>query len=327
MPCPRTRSLHRAPDPGRGYAQALLSAVILSTTAVFIRHLTQAYHLPALVLAFWRAGFSAGVLFLALGCLRPALLRVSRLELGLLVCHGLILGGFNATWTVAVALTNASLATVLVNGSAAFTAVLAWWLLKERLGAAKAVAVALSLSGCAIVSGATHLSVWRAQPLGILTGIGSALFYAAYSLMGRVTARRGLSPWTVVAYTFAVSCAFLGLLDLLPGLPEGTQGGFLFLGGAWQGWAWLLALAAGPTVIGFGIYNASMGNLPSSVANLIMTSEPVFTALLAFPLFGERLDGPQLAGSALILGGVVCLRLSERGARLKAALRPAPDAS
>ena len=38
----------------RGYAIALVSAAILSTTAIFIRHLTQSYGLPALVLAFWR---------------------------------------------------------------------------------------------------------------------------------------------------------------------------------------------------------------------------------------------------------------------------------
>jgi drug/metabolite transporter (DMT)-like permease len=64
-------------------------------------------------------------------------------------------------------------------------------------------------------------------------------------------------------------------------------------------------------VVGFGLYNASMRHLPSSVANLIMTSEPVFTALVAYRLFGERLDGVHLAGSALVLGGVAFLRLSE----------------
>ena len=35
----------------RGYAIALISAVILSTAAIFIRYLTQTYQIPALVLA------------------------------------------------------------------------------------------------------------------------------------------------------------------------------------------------------------------------------------------------------------------------------------
>lgn len=300
---------------GHGYGLVLLSAVILSTTAVFIRHLTEVYHLPALVLAFWRAGFAAATLLGVLGLLKPALLHVTRRDLGFLALYGLILGGFNATWTLAVALTNASLATVLVNGSAAFTAVLGWWLLEERLGWAKAGAVVLSLVGCAIVSGVTDPGAWRANALGILAGIASALFYAAYSLMGRTASQRGLNPWTAVFYTFAFSCAFLFLLNLT-GLAPGC-GNLLHLGRLSPGWGWLFLLAAGPTVVGFGLYNASMKHLPSSVANLIMTSEPVFTALLAYQLFRERLDGPQLAGSAMVLGGVVLLRLSERW-------RPAP---
>ena len=55
-----------SPDTSRGYALALSSAVILSTTAVFIRHLTAHHHLDPLVLAVWRAGFAAATLFAAL---------------------------------------------------------------------------------------------------------------------------------------------------------------------------------------------------------------------------------------------------------------------
>ena len=72
----------------------------------------------------------------------------------------------------------------------------------------------------------------------------------------------------------------------------------------------LFLLAAGPTVIGFGLYNVSLGYLPASVANLIVTLEPAFTGLLAYALFGEQLTGIQLVGSAIILAGVVFLRLS-----------------
>lgn len=301
---------HSAP----GFGLALLSAVILSTTALFIRHLTEAYHLPALVLAFWRAGFAAGSLVAALALLKPSLLRVGWRDLGFLACYGLVLGAFNATWTLAVARTNASLATVLVNGSAAFTVVLGWWFLGERLGWAKATAVILSLAGCAVVSRMADPRAWRADAVGIAAGLASALCYAAYSLLGRVASNRGIPAWTVVAYTFAFSCASLFLLNLVHTMPG--SGHLLFLGSAAKGWGWLFLLAAGPTVVGFGLYNASMKHLPSSVANLIMTSEPVFTALLAYQLFQERLEGPQLAGSAMVLAGVVLLRLSEAGSLL-----------
>ena len=86
---------------------------------------------------------------------------------------------------------------------------------------------------------------------------------------------------------------------------------FFWLGTAVAGWGVLIALAAGPTVLGFGLYNTSLTYLPSSVANLIVTLEVVFTAVTAYILLGERLSLVQLAGGAMILGAVVLLRIHE----------------
>ena len=85
----------------------------------------------------------------------------------------------------------------------------------------------------------------------------------------------------------------------------------LWLGTAVGGWGVLLLLAAGPTVAGFGLYNVSLSYLPSSVANLILTVEPVFTAVTAYFLLGERLNGMQIGGSVMILGGVAFMRIHE----------------
>jgi drug/metabolite transporter (DMT)-like permease len=98
---------------------------------------------------------------------------------------------------------------------------------------------------------------------------------------------------------------------VLPG--TATQPADLFwLGNAWLGWVLLFLLAAGPTLAGFGLYNVSLGYLPSSVANLILTSEPVFTTVLAYLLFGERLSGVQFVGSLMVLAGVTFLGVHER---------------
>jgi len=97
---------------------------------------------------------------------------------------------------------------------------------------------------------------------------------------------------------------------LLPGA-AGSPADFLWLGNAWAGWGVLFLLAAVPTVAGFGLYNVSLGYLPSSVANLVVTAEPAFTALFAYILLGERLNAVQISGSLLILAGVVFLRVAE----------------
>ena len=299
----------------RGYTAALVSAVILSTTAIFIRYLTQTYALPALILACWRDFFVTLSLLAALGLLRPALLRVSRQHLRYLVFYGLMLAIFNSLWTLSVTLNGAAVSTVLAYCSAAFTALLGRWLLKERLDWAKGLAVAVSLAGCVLVSGVLDLGAWRANLMGILTGILSGLWYAIYTLMGRSASQRGLNPWTTLVYTFGFAAVFLFLFNLLPGglLPGAASrpADFLWLGKAWGGWGLLLLLAAGPTLAGFGLYNVALTHLPSSVVNLVATSEPVFTAAIAYILLGERLTWIQIAGSMLILGAVIFLRISE----------------
>ncbi|MCA9977195.1 MAG: DMT family transporter [Anaerolineales bacterium] len=308
----------------RGYLIALISALFLSTTAVFIRHLTQTYAIPSLVLAMWRDLFVVVTLLPVLAWLQPKLLRLSRAHLPYLAMYGLVLAVFNALWTLSVAMNGAAVATVLVYCSAAFTALLGWWLLHERLDWGKLTAVILSLSGCVLVADALDITAWQNNFIGILTGILSGLSYASYSLLGRSAAQRGLNPWTTLIYTFAFATLFLLAVNLLPGnwLPgKAVQpGDLLWLHTAWAGWGVLFLLAAVPTVAGFGLYNVSLSHLPSSVANLVVTSEPAFTAVIAFFFLGERLTSLQLGGSLLILGGVVFLRLYE--GRLLNRLRP-----
>ena len=299
----------------RGYTVAFISAVILSTTAIFIRYLTQTYHLPALVLAFWREVIVALTMLVALSLFKPALLRVERRHLHFLVLYGLALAIFNSLWTLSVSLNGAAVSTVLAYCSPGFTALLGWWLLKERLGWAKLLAVALCLGGCVLISGALNPAAWQVNLLGIVTGILSGLFYAVYSLLGRSASQRGLNPWTTLVYTFGFAAVFMLAFNLvgegfLPGAITQPVD-FLWLGNSWVGWGLLLLLAMGPTLAGYGLYNVSLTLLPSSVANLIVSLEPAFTAAIAYFLLGERLSWVQVGGSLMILGGVVFLRIYE----------------
>jgi len=321
-------------SPARGYAAAVFSAVFLSTTAIFIRHLTLNYEMPALVLAFWRNVFVSLTLLAGLGAAYPALLRVAQASLRYLLIYGLVLAFFNAFWTLSVAMNGAAVATVLAYSSAAFTALLGWWLLKEALNWARLAAVVLCLTGCALVAGVLVPGAWQANLAGILTGILAGLFYAIYSLMGRSAAQRGLNPWTTLFYTFSFAGIFLLTANLLP-LPALTGAAarpadLLWLSSAFAGWGMLFLLAAGPTVAGFGLYNISLSHLPSSVANLIVTLEPAFTAVMAYLFFGERLTPIQIAGSILILSGVLLLRIFEGRPhpwrRRRAAVEPAEAA-
>lgn len=299
----------------RGYLIALISSAILSTTAIFIRYLTQNYSIPPLVLAFLRDVFAALTLLFVLLIFRRVLLHIKSQHMQYLAVYGFVLAIFNALWTLSVVLNGAAVATMLAYSSTAFTALLGWWFLNERLDWAKSIAVVICLTGCALVSGAVNPAIWNTNIAGILTGVLAGLAYAIYSIMGRSASNRGLNPWTTLLYLFIFASVFLLFFNLIPGgwLPGSADhlSDLIWPEGTLSGWAILILLAAGPTVLGFGLYMVSLVYLPSSVANLVLTSEPVFTALFAFFLLGERLNKVQILGSVMILTGVLFLRIYE----------------
>ena len=309
----------RAAYETRGYLLAVCSAAFLSTTSIFIRYLTQSYQVLPLVLALWRDIFVFLTLLPILFWVKGGLWRVPRRHLPYLVGYGAVLAVFNAFWTLSVAINGAAVATVLVYCSAGFTAILGWWLLKERMSWGKAVAVLVSLAGCGYVSGAFLPGAWQVNGHGVLagvvTGVIAGLCYALYSLLGRSASQRGLNPWSSLLYTFGFASLFLLAINLVGGgrIPgtAAALNGYFSLGQAWQGWGILFLLAAVPTLAGFGLYNVSLTYLPSSVVNLIATLEPAFTTVTAFLVLGETLTATQVVGSLMTVGGVVLLRVYE----------------
>ncbi len=303
----------------QGYLVALVSAIFLSTTSIFIRHLVTNFAMPPLVLAFWRNAFVVSTLVPIMLVLCPRLLRVQTAHLPFLALFGLMLAAFNGLWATSVANNGAAVATVMVYCSVAYTAILGWKFLGEIMDGLKITAIALCLGGCALISGALQAATWQANFLGIVAGLLTGLCYTAYSLMGRVTSERGISPWTTLLYIFAFAGFFLFLVNLTGGLVPGSAerlADMLWLGRSVEGWTVMFLLGAIPTVGGYGFYNVSLGLLDASVANIIVSLEPAFTAVFAYLILGEVMNPVQLFGSALLLTGVGVIKLADlrRGA-------------
>lgn len=298
----------------KGYTISIIDAVIFSTTAIFIRYLTETYAMPPLVLAFWRNVIVVAVLVPIMRIFWPDLLKLPSTQITYMIWFGLVLAIYNTLWTYSVALTGAALATVLTYTSGAFTALLGRWLLKEQLYLGKWLAIFLCFVGIIFISGVGGNDLVEVNLIGVLTGAVSGLLYSVYSLMGRTASQRGINPWTTLLYTFGFAAVFLLGFQLIAS-PDAAQGAadLLWLKDAWNGWIMLFILAAGPTLAGYGLYNVGLVYLPSSVANLILTMEPAFTALIAYFFLDERLTAMQIFGSLLILAGVVVLRLRSKG--------------
>lgn len=302
----------------QGYVIAIISAMLLAFTAIIIRALTEYYHLPTFVLAFWRAALVALVLLPLLLLFKPQWAYLRREQVPFYAGYGLLLALFNSLWTLSVALNGASVATILTYCSVGFTVFLGWMMYNERLNLRELLVIVVSLGGCFLVSNGDSMGNSRFDLLGLMVGMLSGIGYTLYTLGGRIASERRYPVWNTILYVFGFSAVYQWLFNtLLTFFPlaafHGMAGDLWFLsqgvqGIQWGGWLLLLTLAAGPTLLGFGLYNISLKTLPLAVANLILSLELVFTAVIAYFLLGENMNQLQLLGSALVMGGVLMLR-------------------
>lgn len=298
----------------RGYVSAFSAVLLWSFSGILISHLSRIYAVPSLVIAFWSVLFVAVGMFVGLVVLGRALLRLNRSHLKLMILYGFTFAVFHSTWTLSVQYNGAAVATFMVYSSPAMTAILSRLIFKENFNRVKILSIALSLVGTVLISGAYDPSAWNLNSLGILFGLLSGPFFAFYNLEGKYSSERSIDPWTATLYCFTFASIFLVIfnlgIDALSNRPLLSE--MFWLGDSIPGWGALLLLGIGPTLGGFGLYTLSLRYLTPTVANLIATLEPAFTAIWAYILLHERFDAIQWAGSILILTGVILLRWGER---------------
>lgn len=297
-----------------GYTIALTSAVILSTTGIFIAYLSREYSLPALILSFWREFLVSLILMLFIGIRNPRALLPGWKKVPFYLLYGFVLAVFNGIWTFSVALNGAALATFLVYTSPVFTALLGSLLLKEKMTLLHWFCISLSMTGCLLISDYLSTTDSGISITGLAVGLLSGFAYALYTIQGRKAGQHSSSTevWSSLCWIFGIASLFMLLFILilraLSFSPGVLTGNLFHLGKAWKGWMVLLLLAGLPTLSGYGLYNLSLKYLPSLTVSLLASTEPVFTALLAYLLLKETLTISALTGSIFILSSVFLIQ-------------------
>jgi drug/metabolite transporter (DMT)-like permease len=158
-------------------------------------------------------------------------------------------------------------------------------------------------------AGMTALSApWAGSSRGTLLGdsltAGCALVFAIHIIaLGRVAPRHPLLPLLLL------QLATTGVLAAAAGPLIEPQ----HLSAAPRLWLAVVYLALFATLLAFGIQTWAQKVMPAVRVALISSLEPVFAALWAALLLGERLSGRELAGGALIVLGVA---VGEAGAAI-----------
>ena len=297
----------RVESQATGLALVVLATAFWSTSGIFISLVIRGSGISPWGLAFWRDLGTFTCLLIVVALLRPGTaFRVARRDLPWLAGMGAIsIGLFHVMWNTAVILNGVSVATVIQANAPIFVTLMAWLLWREPLTGRKIGAVALAFAGTVLIARLDGLGATRITLFGLLIALAAAFTYGGFSLFGKKLTGR-YSSWTILLYAFG-----FGTLTLLP-----FQAAVTF---PWpiplNVLLYYVALVLVTTVSGFALYTSGLKRLEASVAAIVATTEVPFAAIVSYVALRERLDGWQILGAALVVGGVVLV--SWPGGRVK----------
>jgi drug/metabolite transporter (DMT)-like permease len=307
----RTRREHA----WRGYGLAALAAACWATGGLTAKWLftpegaqTVAWRVAPLgitvdpvVLSGARAFSAFAVLLVYLLVSRRYAFNVDRRHLPFLAVFGVVgLAGVHFTYFKAISYTNVATAILLEYLAPVIVLIFSVLFLGQRLTWTLPTGVALSVLGCALVVGAIGGDGLAVSPEGIAWGLASAVFFAAYSLMGRYAAPR-FSPWTTLVFGLGFASVFW-LIYL--GGPGGAAEAFATPVST----AAVLFIAIASTIIPFAAFLKALHYIDPTRATIVATLEPVIAGVAAFAVFGETFGAVQLLGALLVLCAIVVIQ-------------------
>jgi drug/metabolite transporter (DMT)-like permease len=294
-----------------GVALVVISAVAFGSGGLFARPV-YATGVDWLTLMAWRfgiAGALAWVVLLARPRARRALRALPRRTLLATIGLGAFYVTNTATYYAGIATVDLGLAALIVYVYPPVVAVLALMFGRPLEGRRAWTALAMALLGVVLAVGGIQPGS-EPPALGLALIIASPLLYAVWIILAarhsgersdRVGADAddganasviGAVMLTSTAAVYWAVCLGIGHPVLPAAIPA-------------EAWPGILGVALVAGFVPVQAFYAGAQRIGAAQASLVSTVEPLWTIVAASILLGERLGPIQLAGGALILGGVV----------------------
>ena len=274
-----------------GKVKILTSMAIFGTVGIFVRFIPMA----SAGIAFCR-GVLGCIFLLALMALtgkKPNLEDMKR-NGWILAISGAAIG---INWILlfeSYRYTTVAIATICYYLAPAFVT-LASPLVGEKLTVKKLVCIGVALLGMVFVSGVLQGNQ-ESSFLGVVLGVGAAVFYASVILLNKK-----LSP--IGAYDKTL-CQ-LGAASVVVAPYILLTGGIYFGDMAPVSWIMLAVLGVVHTGFAYALYFGAIRDVNAQTAAILSYLDPVLSILLSALILRERLDIFSLIGAMLILGSAL----------------------
>lgn len=184
-----------------------------------------------------------------------------------------------------------------------------WLRTRRRPGMLTMGGTVLAMLGLVLVL--NLFSATRVDPIGVLWGVGAAACLAVYFVLS-AKADGVLPPFVVVGGGMVFGAAGLGVLALVGVLPLAATFGSVQLAGSETSWivpVLGITLVAAVAAYSFGI--VAVQRLGPKVSSFVSLTEVLFSVIASWIMIGDVPAPIQALGGALIVAGVVLVRIDE----------------
>ena len=267
----------------------ITSMAIFGTLGIFVRNIP----VSSGELALYRAVLAALLIgaFLFLTKQRIPFAKVKR-EIPLLLVSGMAMG---INWILlfqAYKYTTVSVATLSYYFAPVIVTVVCPILFKEKLTGKQIICFVMSTLGLVLITGIGDVGS-GSDFVGILFGLGAAVFYATVILLNKYIKNVEGIHRTFLQFLAAI-VVLLPYVLMTSGVTLGSLDG--------MGWANLLIVGLIHTGVTYCLYFSSLKELPGQKAAILSYIDPLVAVLISVTILGESMTLPQVAGGILVLG-------------------------
>jgi drug/metabolite transporter (DMT)-like permease len=193
--------------------------------------------------------------------------------------------------------TSASVAALIVATAPVMVALGSAAVLRERVNTRRWLGIALAFAGVAVLAFAHQPEGSSTSLAGVLVAMLAPVSWAVYTIVAKPLTER------VSSLQLTAAGMLIGSITLLPFVGGTTirEIGDLSPGG----WAWMVQLAVGSSVLGYFVFVWALARLEATKVAVFLYAVPVVAIVSAWLILGEPLGVSVLVAAALVIAGVV----------------------
>lgn len=281
----------------RGVILLLIGALCISFAPVFVKLLGVDLMSPTSI-GFWRTFIGANLFFM-LTLLRGRSMKISRPLMGWAVLAGFLFSVDLYFWHWSIVYSGAGIATILANTQVFGTAILGYFVFKQKLSLKFFIAAIAAMGGVVLLVGfGSKIELSENYLKGVLFGLIAGITYANYLVTLKYAGQKHqmVDYVTLMAWISLFTSFFLGGATIVESdsiFPPDIYSLFILF---------LLALVA--QTVGWWAISNGLQLVEASRAGLIILMQPVLATIWGMIFFAETLTFVQLLGAAVTLGTI-----------------------